>query len=100
MQQVTAIQLHSMMKAGDDFLLVDVREDFEHASYNIGGTLAPLSELFNQRQKFEHSKPIVIYCRKGVRSRLPIQRLEEKYGLKNLINLQGGIEAWLQYFGK
>jgi adenylyltransferase/sulfurtransferase len=30
----------------------------------------------------------------GIRSQIAIQRLEERFGYTNLINLQGGLESW------
>jgi rhodanese-related sulfurtransferase len=39
-------------------------------------------------------KPVIVYCKKGVRSQIAIQRLEDKFGFNNLINLKGGIDAW------
>jgi len=38
----------------------------------------------------------VLYCQKGIRSMIVIQRLSEKFGYQNLINLQGGMDAWLK----
>jgi adenylyltransferase/sulfurtransferase len=39
-------------------------------------------------------QPVIIYCRKGIRSQIAIQRLEEKFAFTNLFNLQGGLEKW------
>jgi hydroxyacylglutathione hydrolase len=38
-------------------------------------------------------KEVVIYCEKGIRSVIVIQRLENM-GYTNLINLSGGMKAW------
>jgi adenylyltransferase/sulfurtransferase len=43
-------------------------------------------------------QPVVVYCKKGIRSQIAIQRLEEKLGLTNLINLKGGMDAWKRIF--
>jgi rhodanese-related sulfurtransferase len=42
----------------------------------------------------EKEKPVIVYCRKGVRNQITIQRLEQKYPFNNLINLEGAIESW------
>ena len=39
-------------------------------------------------------KPVIFYCEKGIRSIIIIQRLEDKYGFTNLVNLTGGMQAW------
>jgi rhodanese-related sulfurtransferase len=42
----------------------------------------------------------VLYCAKGIRSAMVIQRLEEKYGYTNLVNLSGGMYAWRKATGE
>lgn len=74
--------------------MLDVREDFEHADFNIGGNLIPLGDVINRVDEIPKHCSVIIYCKKGIRSQIAIQRLEEKFGFTNLINLQGGIEAW------
>ncbi|MFM7839571.1 MAG: rhodanese-like domain-containing protein [Chitinophagaceae bacterium] len=39
-----------------------------------------------------------MYCKMGIRSHIAIQRLEDKFGFTNLINLKGGLHAWKQEF--
>jgi rhodanese-related sulfurtransferase len=79
--------------------LIDVREPDEHAEFNIGGQLIPLGEIVQQVEKIATDKPVIIYCRKGIRSQIAIQRLQEKFPFANLINLIGGTEAWKAKFG-
>lgn len=74
--------------------MLDVREEYEHEEFNIGGTLIPLDEVIRKAAAIPMDKPVIVYCRKGIRSQIAIQRLEEKFGFTNLINLQGGVEKW------
>ena len=92
MQQITLPELELLLKQNDPPLLIDVREPFEHEAYNIGGILISLSDIMHEAGNIPKNKPVVLYCRKGVRSHIAIQRLEEKFGFTNLINLSGGIE--------
>jgi adenylyltransferase/sulfurtransferase len=39
-------------------------------------------------------KEVIFYCKMGIRSQIAIQRLQERFGFTNLVNLQGGMEAW------
>ena len=94
MKSITAIALSKMLQEKEDIQLVDVREEFEHTEFNIGGTLIPLSQITQHIDLIEKQKPVIIYCRKGIRSQIAIQRLQEKYPFNNLMNLIGGIEAW------
>jgi rhodanese-related sulfurtransferase len=99
MQSITAIALQQKINDKDNFQLIDVREPDEHAEFNIGGQLIPLAEIAQQLDKIATDKPVIIYCRKGIRSQIAIQRLQEKFPFTNLINLIGGTEAWKAKFG-
>jgi adenylyltransferase/sulfurtransferase len=94
MQQISVKHLKEKLNQHDEFFLLDVREDYEHEKFNIGGTLIPLNEVISKAAEIPKDKPVIVYCRKGVRSQIAIQRLEDKFGFTNLINLQGGLEKW------
>ncbi|HQW83678.1 MAG TPA: rhodanese-like domain-containing protein [Ferruginibacter sp.] len=98
MNSITATELKQKIEHDEDFQLIDVREDFEHEEFNIGGQLIPLHEIALLIEKIKTDKPVIIYCRKGIRSQLAIQRLQEKYPFTNLFNLIGGTEAWKKQF--
>ena len=93
MKQVTAPELRVWIADNHDFLLVDIREDWERAAYNIGGIHIPLGDLIARINELPKDLDIVLYCEKGIRSVLAIQRLET-FGFHNLINLSGGMKAW------
>jgi rhodanese-related sulfurtransferase len=84
----------------EEIVLIDVREKFEHNDFNIGGTLIPMNTVFEQIEKIPKDKTVVLYCAKGIRSAMVIQRLEEKYGYNNLVNLTGGMYAWRKETGE
>ncbi|MCW3088160.1 MAG: rhodanese-like protein [Sediminibacterium sp.] len=88
---ITPKELHQQM-AQQPFLL-DVREPFEHEAFHIGGILIPLGQIVSQLDAIPKDRPVIVYCKRGIRSQIAIQRLE-KFGFTNLINLQGGMEAW------
>ncbi|ULQ56563.1 rhodanese-like domain-containing protein [Flavihumibacter rivuli] len=94
MQQITAEQLRQQLHENQDLLLVDVREEEEHEAFNIGGLLLPLGELMSSAGSIPKDKPVVVYCKRGIRSAIAIQRLQERFGYTNLLNLQGGMEEW------
>jgi len=93
MQQVTAQELKEWQQSGKDFVLVDVREDWEREAFSIGGLHIPLGMLVSSMSQLPRDKDVVLYCEKGIRSVLAIQRLETS-GFHNLINLSGGMKAW------
>ncbi len=94
MQHISPLALQQKLIRGEDMQLVDVREAHEHEAFNIGGTLVPLSELMHKHFTIAQNKPVVMYCKMGIRSQIAIQRLAEKFGYTHLLNLQGGLEAW------
>ena len=79
------------------FLLVDVREEYEYNVSRINGVdfLMPLSELYDKVKEIENQKelPIVMQCKLGGRSQ-QAQRQLEIMGFKNVINLAGGITEY------
>ena len=91
---ITPLELQKSIAVKDNFLLIDVREDFEHEHFNIGGILMPMGTVLQNIDQIPTDKPVIFYCEKGIRSVIIIQRLIETYGFKNLINLLGGMQAW------
>ena len=95
MKVISVQELQEKMESGEDFQLVDVREDFEYETSNLGGVLIPLAGVLIEADKIAKDKPVVVMCRSGKRSAVAIAQLEAQ-GFTNLYNLQGGILAWAQ----
>lgn len=95
MREITVQELKEKMDAGEDFQLIDVREDFEYEMSNLGGELIPLSGIMIESGKIDRNKPVIIQCRSGKRSAAAIMQLEQQ-GFNNLYNLKGGMLAWAE----
>lgn len=93
MQEITVEELKRMKDAGEDFQLIDVREDFEYEMSNLEGKNIPLGGVLIETDQISKDKPVVVMCRSGKRSAMAIMQLEAQ-GYTNLYNLQGGILAW------
>ena len=93
MKEVSVQELKEMMDKGEDFQLIDVREEFEYEMSNLGGVLIPLAGILIERDKIAKDKPVIMQCRSGKRSAVAISQLEP-HGYTNLYNLTGGILAW------
>lgn len=93
MKQISPAQLKQWADSNHEFVLIDVREGWEHETYNIGGTLIPMGELPGRIKEIPTDKEVIVYCEKGIRSVIAIQRLEAA-GFTNLINLSGGMKGW------
>lgn len=100
MNSIAPLDLKEKLDNRDELILIDVREEFEHEDFNIGGMLIPMNTVFEQIEKIPKDTSVVLYCAKGIRSAMVIQRLEEKYGYTNLINLSGGMYEWRKATGE
>lgn len=100
MKSITSAELQQWIADKQDFQLIDVREPEEHDAFNIGGTLIPLGEVTAHFSEIQKDKPVIFYCRKGIRSQFAIQKLQDKFPFDNLFNLIGGTEAWKKMVDK
>ncbi len=91
---VSASQLHEMILGGEEVTLIDVREPFEVQIARLDpATLIPLGEIPERMNEIPRTGKTVLFCKSGVRSANAITFLRSK-GYDNLVNLDGGIEAW------
>lgn len=97
MEAVTVQELKQWLDEGREILLLDVREDFERELFHIGGEWVPLGEI-QTIEAFPEHKPVVCYCRKGIRSMIAIQRLQPKFPHIRFYNVTGGLSAWQESF--
>lgn len=88
-------ELKDKLDAKEKFVLIDVREDYERAEFNVGGDHVPLGTLPVNLEDYEDAKDkeIVIYCRSGNRSG-QAKAFMEQMGFKNVRNLIGGMLEW------
>jgi rhodanese-related sulfurtransferase len=102
MQNISVEEVKSRLDSKNKPMLIDVREPYEHAEFNIGGTLKPLGQIqsFQLDDLDDHKdEEIVFYCRSGNRSAQACMILE-MVGFKNVKNLTGGMVEWQAKFGK
>jgi rhodanese-related sulfurtransferase len=93
MSECTVLTLNEKL-GKEDFHLIDVREYAEFAGGRIAGAkLLPLDELEKRHAELDHTKPIYVMCRTGMRSREAQKKLKS-LGFTNVFNVAGGFEAW------
>lgn len=85
--------LKQRFEAGENFVLLDVREPHEYDICNLGGTLIPLAELAERHHELPTDRPIVVHCKLGGRSAKAARQLRD-LGFRDVQNLRGGIDAW------
>jgi rhodanese-related sulfurtransferase len=96
MENISPRELDERIKAGEHIKLIDVREPWENEEFNIGGDLIPLAELLGKLGELDSLKgqTVVVYCKSGNRSQMA-QNLLLNSGFEDVLNLEGGIEAWM-----
>ena len=91
--QMSVQELKQRLDAGDDLLVLDVREPYEYQIANIGGTLVPMNEVPRRLEEIRRDREIVVQCRSGSRSQRVAEFLKQN-GYEKVANLAGGILAW------
>lgn len=87
-------ELARRLAAGEDFVLLDVREPRELALCQLpGSTAIPLGALEQRLPDLDPERPTVCICHHGVRSAHAAARLAAA-GFHTVFNLSGGIERW------
>lgn len=94
-QSLSIVELKKRFDRKDDIQLLDVREPEEVEIVSIGGTAIPLRELSERLNELDKSKELVVYCKTGERSAVAADLLRRS-GFTNVLNLEGGIKAWVE----
>lgn len=93
---ISARELQRLRESGSDLVLLDVREDHEYATVNIGGTLIPLGRLDDRLGELDPSAHVIAHCRAGFRGAQAVAKLRAA-GFENAWNVNGGLMAWIDH---
>lgn len=101
MQDITVEELKKRLDAGEDLIVIDVREPYEYEEFNIGAELIPLGSLPAALEQLEpyRNREIVLHCKSGGRSG-QAKTFMKRAGFANVRNLLGGMIEWQTKFGK
>lgn len=99
MVDITTEELKTKLDNKEEFVFIDVREQWEYDEFNLGARLIPLGSVPGSLNDLEKHKEdeIVIHCRSGARSENAKQFLIQM-GYKNVRNLLGGAMRWQQLY--
>jgi adenylyltransferase/sulfurtransferase len=93
---ITPLDLRARLNAGDDLVLLDVREPNEWEIARLeGAKLVPVNSVTERASELSTADEIVVYCKGGVRSARAVNALRQ-LGFRKLWNLKGGIDAWTE----
>ncbi|MGM1058842.1 adenylyltransferase/sulfurtransferase MoeZ [Saccharothrix sp. Mg75] len=93
---ITPLELKQKQDAGEDFLLVDVREPHEYEIVKIpGSVLIPKDRILSGEAFAElpQDKQVVLHCKSGARSAEALAALH-RAGFKDAVHVGGGVLAW------
>jgi rhodanese-related sulfurtransferase len=95
MEDISSIEFLKLLKEENhNAILLDVREEIEFHTYNVGGTHLPLGKLpgaiANDELDFSKDDTVIVICQRGIRSKTAKTVLEQN-GYKNVRNLLGGL---------
>jgi rhodanese-related sulfurtransferase len=100
MTNISPQEVKQRLDAGEKLHLIDVREPYENAEFNIGGKLLPVGKIQTmQTEDIDDLKneEVILYCRSGNRSGIAAMVLDQ-LGFTNTKNLAGGMLAWHEKF--
>lgn len=95
MEDISTIEFLELLKnENHHIILLDVREEIEFHTHNVGGTNLPLGKLpdaiENEELDFSKDDTIIVICQRGIRSKTAKTVLEQN-GYRNVRNLLGGL---------
>ncbi len=92
--QIEPQEVKQKIERGDTFVLLDVREPWEHALSRIeGAVLIPMQELPAQLGAIEDAGEVVVFCHSGIRSMNAAAWLRDQ-GIESVRSMNGGIDRW------
>jgi adenylyltransferase/sulfurtransferase len=95
-KSINVLTLKERLDAGSNLALLDVREPHEWEISAIPGALCiSKNQVVSRAAEIPRDREVVVFCKTGMRSRDAILMLQAQ-GFTNLINLLGGINAWVR----
>ena len=95
-QECTVEDVRRRREAGDQFHLIDVREESEFANSHIPGAIhlgKGVIERDVEKTIPDTNAELVLYCGGGYRSALAALN-QQKMGYTNVISMDGGFRGW------
>lgn len=94
MKDISAVEFIERNSDSSSFILIDVREELEYLTFNVGGENIPLGKLLRDIDDLDYDKEkeIIVLCQRGLRSETAKRALINN-GFTNVRNLIGGLLA-------
>ena len=95
-KETTVDEIKDRLDRGDNFTLVDVREESEFAKDHLPGAIHLGKGIIERDIEARVPDPnieLVLYCGGGFRSALAADNLQ-KMGYSNVVSMDGGVREW------
>lgn len=94
MKDISAVEFIERNSDSSSYTLIDVREELEYLTFNVGGENIPLGKLLRDIDDLDYDKEkeIIVLCQRGLRSETAKRALINN-GFTNVRNLIGGLLA-------
>lgn len=93
-REITPEVLAMRLARRDALVVIDVREEWEHAITHLDGAeLVPMSSIPSRVNALPREVELVVYCHHGTRSAMVADYLRAS-GFPRVLNLTGGIDRW------
>jgi rhodanese-related sulfurtransferase len=95
-RETTIDEVKAKLDRGEQFLLVDVREESEWANGHVPGAVhlgKGVIERDIEARVDDPATPMILYCGGGYRSALAADNLQ-KMGYTNVLSMDGGMRGW------
>ena len=89
-------EVRERLDRGDEFVLIDVREESEFAKDHLPGAIhlgKGVIERDIESRVPDLNTPMVLYCGGGFRSAIAADNLQ-KMGYINVLSMDGGVRGW------
>ena len=94
--EVTCETVREKLDTGEDFVLLDCREEQEYETARIDGArLIPMSEMQDRVAELNElqGQEIIVHCHHGMRS-LQVTHWLRQQGFDRVFSMAGGIDRW------
>jgi len=94
MRNLNSEQLQLHLQTEPELLLLDVREKWEFDICHIQTSEnMPMGSIPDRLEELDAEKETIVICHHGARS-LQVAHFLENNGFINVVNLDGGVDAW------
>lgn len=88
-------ELKEKIDRKEDIQIIDTRDKEDYEMYHLeNAILIPREEVPDHVDRIARDKPVIFYCKFGMKSPVSIRYLQDEHGFTNLWSLKDGIFDW------